>query len=155
MDTSMKAAMSSKADGLLRAIEIAEKWMDPSNGMQDTLKAEEAEIDLSKDQIKEFILRFLQVKSVDVDQLSRAGFEKAADIRQAFWEHMNKILSVLSTRITKVKTDLRKLSEYEPVMEAVQTMDEKAIAEFASKPDNDSNVQAFVSGSTVFSPQQH
>eukprot|EP00435_Cladocopium_sp_Y103_P046321 s1190_g13.t1 len=145
LDTSIKAAMSVKADGLLRAIEVADKWMDPSSGMDATLQLAEGNVDISKDQVKEYILRFLQVKSVDIDQLERAGFDKASDMRQRMWEYMNKVLGKISVTMDKLKADVKMVVKYEGVIEVTTKWDESAMQKYL-KMDSEKDVKALAAG---------
>ena len=119
--------------------------MDPDSGMAATLQLAEGNVDISKDQAKEFILRFLQVKSVDMDQLERAGFDKASEMRQHMWEYVNKVLGKISVTMDKLKAEVSVAVKYEGVIEATQKWDESAMQKYLEM-DSEKHVKEFATG---------
>lgn len=59
MEASLRATLSTKADRLIQAIEVMEKFQDTSSGMMELLQGAQEAIDLDKKQVKEFLLRFV------------------------------------------------------------------------------------------------
>lgn len=147
IETSTRACLSVKADELLRAIEVANKFMDSASGMADLLKSsDDNDISLDSQQVREFTLRFLQVISVDADQLIKAGFDQASEMQQVFKSFMNRLLCKLVDACKKIKNEIGGIfATYESVCDLVTKWDADGIATF-SKMEKDEDIKKLSQG---------
>ncbi len=149
MEASLRVLLSSQADGLIRAIEIMEKFMDQNSGMAETLKAESKDITLDKEQVKEFMLRYVQVQGVDSEQLARAGFDKAQEVKHLFMEHLKKMLHLLVSNMDTAKLGVNSWSKYEPAVEATTKWND-AVLDAILKNDSVKDVKKLAQGGLAF-----
>lgn len=148
LDVSARASLSTKADRFLRGIEIADKFMDASSGMASMMQdPKDEDISIEGDQVKEFVLRFLQVQSLDTEELVRAGFDKAGEIRECFFSFLTKMLAKLTDKTVKIKNDIGGVvHQYEPVLDFVAKWDDQGIAKIRNFENTDSSIKTLAAG---------
>ena len=146
MEASLRATLSTKADGLIRAIEVMDKFQDTSSGMIETLQCAQDLIELDKEQVKEFLLRFVQIQCVDHELLVRAGFEKAKDVRDAFVDHLKKMMAKIVGLLDKNKADVEYFEKYFAIVDATSKWDEAVITSTMKIDTSDKDVKAMAAG---------
>lgn len=147
IETSARACLSVKADMLLRAIEVATKFMDSASGMADLLKSDDDNhISLEPEQVREFSLRFVQVISVEADQLVKAGFDKASDMQQMIKAFMNRTLCKLVDACTKIKKEIGETyAKYEKAVDIATKWDIEGISSLKAT-NNDAAIKSLHQG---------
>ena len=143
MEASLRATLSTKADGLIQAIEVMEKFQDTSSGMMELLQGAQEAIDLDKEQVKEFLLRFVQIQCIDHELLVRAGFEKATDVRDAFMSYLKKMITKIVGLVDKNKADVNYFEKYLAIVDATSKWDEAAIGNITKIDTSEKDVKAF------------
>lgn len=149
MEASLRATLSTKADGLIQAIEVMEKFQDRSSGMMERLQGAQEAIDLDKEQVKEFLLRFVQIQCIENELLVRAGFEKATDVRDAFMSYLKKMITKIVGLVDKNKADVNYFEKYLAIVDATSKWDEAAIGNITKIDTSEKDVKAMAAGGTT------
>lgn len=123
MDTSAKSWLSSQADGFLRATRVVTELL--------ASDVSTLEVDVSKSsQVKDLVLKFVQLSTVPVEQLAKAGFQDVPSLVAMIRGRVVSALKQLHQRLADAKSALDFWVTFQPCIGAVGIWDEEKLQPF-------------------------